>query len=59
MISREGVARQKFIPKLEEVYTIEEIRESSIVLHHEKYGSYTYLRGQLRLKLHEDTTIQP
>lgn len=51
MISREWVARQKFIPKLEEIYTIQEIRENSIILNHEKYGTYIYLRGQLRLKL--------
>lgn len=50
MISREGVARQRYIPKLEEIYTIQEIRETSILLLHEKYGPFIYLRGQLRLK---------
>lgn len=51
MISREWVARQRFIPKLEEIYTIQEIRENSIHLLHEKYGPYVYYKGQLKLKL--------
>lgn len=54
MITREGVARQRFIPKLETVYKVTARTENSIQLYHEKYGTYTYYKGSLKLKI-----IQP
>lgn len=56
MISREGVALQRYIPKLEEVYTIAELTEKYIKLNHTKYGDYTYYKGQIRLRKADNST---
>ena len=56
IISREAVARQRYIPKLEEVYTITELTEKYIKLNHTKYGDYTYYKGQIRLRKADNST---
>ena len=51
MISKEWVDRQKFIPKLDTVYKVTGRTENSIQLYNEKYGTYTYYKGSLKLKI--------
>lgn len=53
MITKEGVARQKFIPSLQDtIYKVVSLQERAIQLQCEN-GTYTYLKWSLRLKLHD------
>jgi len=57
MISKEGVASQKFIPSLQDtIYKVVSMQERKIQLQCEK-DTYTYLKWSLRLKLYNPDVV--
>lgn len=57
MISKEGVARQKFIPSLQDtVYKVVSIQERAIQLQCDK-GTFTYLKWSLRLQIFDPDVV--